>query len=289
MTGEGWAEQNDAGRLIRHAAPASIPALAQNVDTWLVEKGFQTEHSSEISGVGVIRAREPRSWKTTIGASPILEVRLAAEPQGTRVSIRLGKAGGAVWVARYFTYSWVALGISFLSIKGELEQHLERLLQHHGAPPSPELTVLEVQETSRSERRFGTDERTVDNSGSSSPVTRTLTVRKRWLQTCRIDVENATTGGLSVEAGLFNSLTLSSNVERTIRRQYAISTDVEQEFEEQIELEVPAMKTLILSLDWKRIIQHGQVRLRRAADGQLLTVPYEVDAGITFDQRQLER
>src|SRR3954447_1071396 len=124
MTGASWAESEsrDTGRLIRHTTATNIPALAQNVSAWLTERGFETEHLSGNGGVSIVRAREPRSWKTVIGASPPLEVRLSADPQGTRVGIHLGKAGGAIWVARYFTYSWVALGISFLSVKRDLEQ-----------------------------------------------------------------------------------------------------------------------------------------------------------------------
>ena len=58
----------------------------------------------------------------------------------------------------------------------------------------------------------------VNNSGGSSPATRTLTVRERWLQTGYIDAEKTTTGGLSVEAQALNILTLSANVERTVRK-----------------------------------------------------------------------
>jgi hypothetical protein len=287
MAGAGWTESTESGSIVRHEGPTDLPALAQRVSAWLGEKGFETQYLPSDGRGLVVRANEPRSWKTAIGASPSVEVRLAVAAQGTYVDIRLGKAGGVTWAARYFTYSWVALGLSFTSLKRDLEHFLKTYLQSVDSP-SEDLALSEVVETYRSERGLGSEDRLVDNLGNGSPVTRTLKVRKRWLQTCRMDVEQTTTGGVSVESNALDILTLSAKAERMVRRQYAISTDVEQEFEEQIELEIPAYKSLIISLNWKRIIQHGEVRLLRATGGNLTVIPYEVDVGVTFDQRQSE-
>jgi hypothetical protein len=288
MTGAGSIESKGPGTLIRHPGPANIAALAEHVGAWLSDKGFETDYPMMNPGGAVVRAHEPRSWKTAIGASPSLEVQLIADPQGTYVDIGLAKAGGVTWAARYFTYSWVALGVSFLNLKRDLGDLISAFLQPEASTPSSDLAVIAVVETDRSERRLGSDQRHVDNSGSGSPVTRTLKVRKRWLQTCRIDIEKTSTGGVALEGKVLDLLTLSANVEQAVRRQYAISTDVEQEFEEQIQLAVPAHKSLTLSLDWKQIIQHGEVRIVWAADGKPFVVPYEVDVGVTFDQRQIE-
>jgi len=289
MSGRRWSVPGGADTLIRHAGPADVPRLAQLVSGWLAEKGFETEVLSGAGGERFVRARQPLSWKTAIGATPALEVQLAPDPRGTRVDIRLDKAGGAVWAARYLTYSWVALGVSFIGLKKELEDFLSRCLAGPAGAPAEELTVVAVTETRRSEHPMGTEDRVVDNSANSSPVTRTFMVRKRWLQTCQVEAEHAVTDRTSFDAKALDLLSLSSTAERSVRRQYAITTDVEQEYQEEVTLEVPEFRTVTLTISWKRLVQHGEVRMLRSADGARVVVPFAADVGVTFDQRQSER
>jgi hypothetical protein len=76
------------------------------------------------------------------------------------------------------------------------------------------------------------------------------------------------------------------NIERTLRTQYSVSSEMEQNFEEEITVTVPPKTALVLIMDWKTIVQEGYVRVQDSA-GRTADVPFEVPLEVTFDQKQL--
>ena len=208
-----------------------------------------------------------------------------AATNGTMVDVRLAKAGGAAWVARYLTYSWVALGYSFFTLKKDIELFAAHCVNEQSINHPYLLGVLGIVETDRVEYPLGSDLRRVDNLGSDTQVTRTVKAAKRWRQTCQLQLENANTGSVGVDLKMADLASLKASAESTLRRQYSLSTEVEQTFEEEVTIVVAARTALTFSMDWKLIVQHGYVRLQ-ALTGQLIHVPFEVHIGVTFDQRQ---
>jgi hypothetical protein len=118
-----------------------------------------------------------------------LEVELTVPADGTIVDVRPGRTAGAVWTARYFTYSWIAFGVSFMSLKKELQDFVRHELQDHGGMVAAAPEIVGIVETARSEQSLGSDERTIDNSGSDTTVTRTIRATKRWTQRCHVEIE----------------------------------------------------------------------------------------------------
>jgi hypothetical protein len=280
--------KGDDGVLLRHPGTADFDDLSTQVGRWLVEKGFEVDVLRAGSGGTLVQGKEPTSLKTAIGASAPLEVELSPDSRGTRVDVRMGKVGGSVWMARLFTYSWVALGVTFLPLKKELETFVQDLVVRQGTHGiSDALTCLGVQETGRSEYPLGTEERRIDNSANGSEVTRSIKATKRWTQSCQIEREHSQANRLGGDLKMFDLVTVSSQAETTVRKKYAISSDVEQTFEEQITLTVPKSTSVLLRMDWKKIVQHGYIRFRNQ-HGQIVDIPYQVDVGVTFDQRQSE-
>jgi hypothetical protein len=128
------------------------------------------------------------------------------------------KAAVGVWAARLYTYSWVALGVSFVALKSEFEEFVETSFASGSARrPQTALEFVGVVETERAEYRLGADQRVIDNSASGSVVTRSITVSKKWVQSCRVEPDKASVRGVYVE---FKAI------------DYAITTDVENIFEE---------------------------------------------------------
>lgn len=151
---------------------------------------------------------------------------------GTKVDICIGRVGGAVWTARYFTYSWVAFGVSFVTLKRNLLHFVRQELQVRGGMMQAHPQILDVVETARSEQSLGHDERTVDNSQSDTTVTRSIKATKRWRQSCTLEIEKSRVSGHSLDLKLIDVVALKGSMEETLRRQYASSTEEEQTFEE---------------------------------------------------------
>jgi hypothetical protein len=274
------------GRLgfVEHPGRVDLTELGRRLETWLGAKGFETE-AIAADRKHVVKAEAPAGWKKTIGASPGLEVELTVAANGTNVHVRPGRAGGAVWTARYFTYSWIAFGVSFVSLKKEVQDFVRHEIQGHGMiVAAPE--IVGIVETARSEQSLGSDERTIDNSDSDTTVTRTIRATKRWTQRCDVEIEKTRVNGQSIDLNVAELASLRGTMEETLRTSYAISAEVEQTFEEEVTLTVPPRTSLQVTMNWKRIVQEGYVRLRDS-EKRMIDVPFEIAVGVTFDQRQL--
>lgn len=283
-----WAElKGGDGVLVRRTGSANFEDLSTQISQWLGNKGFDVRVLQVKPGGSLIQAREPTSLKTAIGASAPLEVELSPDSAGTLVDVRMGKVGGSVWMARFLTYSWVGLGVTFLPLKKELEEFVRGLEVDQGAGSQAPgyMTLVGVFESGRSVNRLGTEERRIDNSSGVGDVRRTITVTKRWIQSCRVEHERTQVNGLSAELKMLNLVTLGAQADSTIRKNYAVSSDVEQTFEETIDLNVPKGASMVLRMEWKQIVQYGWVRFRNQC-GEFVDLPFRVDVGLTFDQGQ---
>jgi hypothetical protein len=282
-----WRERRadkDGAQLIAHEGTADIAGLGSAIEVWLKQKGLDTE---TVAGdcTCVVKAEAPAGWKKSIGASPSVEVEISDEPAGTKVEVHPGRAGGAVWTARYFTYSWVAFGFSYMTLKADLLEFVRGRLREGTSPLAGAPKVLGVVETARSEQRLGSEDRDIDNRQSDTTVTRSFKATKRWTQSCQVELEKSRVSGQSADVTIPNLVSLKGDVEETLRRQYSASTEEEQTFEEEVTVTVPPRTGLHLVIDWKRIVQEGYVRLA-GGDGQVVEVPFQLAVGVTFDQRQ---
>jgi hypothetical protein len=284
-----WLEQRASGvrgsELVAHEGRADPITLGRRIATWLEGKGFQTNVIAA-ERTCIVKAETADGWKKTIGASPSLEAQISSVASGTEVDVRPGRVAGAVWTARYFTSSWVASGVSFVSLKRDVLQFVRQELEAHGGMIQGHAQILDVVETARSAQSLGNDERRVDNSDSDTTVTRSIKATKRWRQSCTLEIEKSRVNGQSVDLKLADVVALKDSMEETLRRQYVSSTEEEQTFEEEVTLEVPPRTSLRFIMEWKRIIQEGYVRLRDPA-GRTIEVPFAMAVGVTFDQRQI--
>lgn len=258
--------------------------LAERIRSWLTDKGFLADTPVVRDDLIVVRAHQPSAWRREL-TDPSVEVSLRAAAGGTDVGVRLVRAGGAMWVARYLTYSWVALGYSFLTLKRDIESFAAQCVNGQSTNAPAFLRFLDIVETDRVECPIGSDLRRVDNRGSDTQVTRTVKASKHWRQTCQLQLENASTDSVGVDLKMVDLATLKASAESTLRHQYSLSTEIDQIFEEEVTLVVPARTILHFSMDWKRIVQRGYARFQTPTR-QLVHAPFEVDLGITFDQRQ---
>lgn len=115
---------------------------------------------------------------------------------------------------------------------------------------------------------------------------RSVTASREWTRAYAVDFEHTTTESAGLAAGPL-WLTTRVDIESAVQRTYSIDTTSKLDFSEQITITVPAGVRVRVTMRWKRIWQHGVVRI---ADhrGEVSTVPFQVVANVTFDQRQTD-
>jgi len=277
---EVFAEREGLSVLVPHDGHIDPDVVGRGIGTLLESRGFKTDVIAS-AATCIVKAHSRGGWKKAMGASRSLEVEVRSVA-GTEVVVHPGRIGDGTWTAGYLTYTWVAFAAA---LKRDLLGFVRQELQDgRGVSPNPQ--ILDVVETTRSQQGLGSDERTVDNALSDTTVTRSIKLTKRWTQSCTVEIEKSRVTGQSSELIIPVLATLKSDMEQTLRSQYASSTEEEQIFEAEVSLEVPPRSSLQFVMDWKRIIQNGYVRVQDSA-GQTIEVPFAMAVGLTFDQRQV--
>ena len=147
---------------------------------------------------------------------------------------------------------------------------------------------IQIAETTRSEESLGEEQRIIDNLNSSIQVSRRFTVSKGWSQSYAIGYENVSTNKGEIGFNILNQANLKYAIEEALKEQYSISEQSSRTCAEEVLLEVPARTKLCVSFQWKRIWQHGVIKLP-SQKGQIIEVPFQVVVGLTFDQVQTDK
>jgi hypothetical protein len=148
----------------------------------------------------------------------------------------------------------------------------------------PSISILE---TTRSEEPLGEDHRIIDNLHSSIHLTRKFTVSKNWSQAYTVGYEHIHTEKGEFGLSVMNQVNLKLAIEQALKAQYSIAETITRTYSEEVLLDVPARTKLRVTFRWKRLWQHGVVRLQ-SQPGQCLEVPFQVVVGLTFDQVQTD-
>jgi hypothetical protein len=152
------------------------------------------------------------------------------------------------------------------------------------AASSAHITTTIV-EGSRYEIPLGDEERVIDNSMSASTTVRVVRLTREWARTCLVDVEHITTVHGSAAAG-FSVLDLKAEAEHTLSKTYSTTTEERETFAEEVTLNISAHTKSKILFSWKEIRQKGVVQVMGA--GFESRIPYELVAGVTFDQQQID-
>ena len=153
------------------------------------------------------------------------------------------------------------------------------------APPAGDAD-LEVVESDRSDEVFGEDRRVIDNTRSSGSLTRTITFTKEWTRTYEIQTEKAQGSGAEFTLGVKDVAGIKASSEEKLRNAYSVSHETKETCSEQVSCNVDARTRLTVVVRWKRIWQHGYIRLVR--QGTEVRIPFRVAVGMTFGQEQID-
>lgn len=149
------------------------------------------------------------------------------------------------------------------------------------------LEVKKIVETVQTEEPIGDEVRTIDNSGTSASSVYRVRVSRRWAQKCEIQIERATTTAQGVRfKGPGDLMGYESTLEAAVRKTYAMSTEEEQTFNDEIEVAVPPGTMINVHLRWKRLWQEGYIILGDRS-GQAINVPFRSAIRITCNPKSV--
>jgi hypothetical protein len=148
------------------------------------------------------------------------------------------------------------------------------------------IEVLGIVETDRGEEFLGEDRRVIDNTRSSSPLTRNFTFSKEWSKSCQVELERAKASGKELNFGAKEAAALKLSSEEKLRPTYAITLGSKETATEEVSCTVSGHQKLTVVVRWKRILQHGFIQATQS--GLPLRIPFQIAVGMTFDQQQIE-
>lgn len=144
---------------------------------------------------------------------------------------------------------------------------------------------VEISETRISEEPIGSEERFIDNSKSSVGASRSFSVSKEWSRSYIIEREEAHNNSIGSSLGVDEIASFSVRAEESLRSKYSLSDSERQEYAEEVRVDVPAHTRIRIIFHWKRIWQHGWIRLSKGTECEA-TLPFKIVKGLTFDQSQ---
>lgn len=137
-------------------------------------------------------------------------------------------------------------------------------------------------ETLRYSEYIGDDEHIVDGTNSSIATRTTVRATRGWRQSYSLSIEQAQAWAVELGGGNLLPISLQGKLERAITETYSLNIEQDNQFEQEVDVEVPPRTMLRLVLRWKRIWQEGVLSV--SVDDQVIEIPYRVAVGISFDQ-----
>ena len=133
-----------------------------------------------------------------------------------------------------------------------------------GGATGPEPTV-EIVETEQTAERFRVDTMCLDNRGGTSPLRRSVTKSQEWSRSYEISDEESKTSEKNLSIPLTGG-TLGLKAERAVKSSYSVTEDKKAVLTDTFDFEVPPNTLREVSFIYKRIWQHGLVRVEEAGE-----------------------
>lgn len=150
---------------------------------------------------------------------------------------------------------------------------------------SNQLHIVSIVETSISEEFIGEEQKLIDNSNSATSLTRRIAVNREWSQSYTVEYEKTQTIGGEFNIGIDKATSIKLAAGEALRAKYSVSEETRRTRTDEIVLNVPSQTKLRVFIHWKRLWQHGLVKLRDEKNREF-EVPFKVAVDVTFDQIQ---
>ena len=165
------------------------------------------------------------------------------------------------------------------------EQTWQIFAERTEALPAPEPTT-EIVETKQTVERFRVDIMCLDNLGGTSPLRRSVTKTQEWNRSYEISGDESKTSDKKLSVPLASGA-LGLKVERAVRSSYSLTEDEKAVLTDTFDFEVPPNTLREVSFIYKKVWQHGLVRVDEA--GEIRETPFRVAVRLEVDLAQNDR
>lgn len=154
-----------------------------------------------------------------------------------------------------------------------------------------QVEFLGIEETHRLTEDLGTDTRLIDNSKSTSKITRKFTISREWSKTYLVQYENTKTNSTELNLQLkvseveFGGIKQASQT--ALKTAYSISEVKKEIFTDDVQIDVSEHQKVNVFFAWKSIWQYGSMKFRYQNNMEF-DIPFKVSVGVTFDQTQID-
>jgi len=146
--------------------------------------------------------------------------------------------------------------------------------------------TVEVVETNQSAERYRVDTMCLDNRGGTSPLRRSVTKSQEWNRSYEISGEDSKATKKSLSLPLAGG-SLGVKAERALKSSYRLAEDEKAVLTDTFDFEVPPNTLREVSFIYKKIWQHGLVRVEQ--NGEVQEAPFRVAVRLEVDLAQNDR
>ena len=143
-------------------------------------------------------------------------------------------------------------------------------------------SATEVVETARTWTDHHVEVRELDNLGSDTSFTRTITINEEWSQEYVIDKESTRKIGGDLNLGLGAIASLGATAEQALRDRYSVTTNVRKSYTDELAFTVPPRKIKYVRMRYRQGWQEGFVRVTHPNTGTV-EIPFKVAVGLRVD------
>jgi len=122
----------------------------------------------------------------------------------------------------------------------------------------------------------------MDNARGTTPMLRTKTITQDWSQTYELSVEEGAVSESSIGVGKGGVATISAMAQNALKTTYRIGQETRKTYTEEIPFDVPPGKRQVMTLTFRRIWQHGILRVVDP-NGETKDVPFKVVVDVEMD------
>ena len=188
------------------------------------------------------------------------------------------------WVQRFVDLT--SRGERFLGIPENIYVHVVTESGILRPVPDKNIRVLRYAERGRREEPIGRETRQFSNRYSNIPSTETIRVAHTDTFSLTLSYEKTTSVANNAGVNVYG-LELQAKAENQVRQGYQITRTSQDTREQTTMIEVPPSADIEVTIEWRRIVAYGEVIMGVVDKGRsvpLASIPYEINAGLTFDK-----
>ena len=147
--------------------------------------------------------------------------------------------------------------------------------------------LVDVVEGERDSELVSSREIVMDNSKGTTSMVRTKTITEEWSRTYELTLEEGAVRETSITLGKSGVAGVSAMAQNALKTTYSIGQESRRSYSEEIPFDVPPGVRQVVTLTFRRIWQHGTLRVVDS-NGEPEDVPYKVVVDLDMDMARVD-